>query len=93
MLALGACELLLQIFDFKPPIFKVKTGMVKMSKDAVVGYVLDPTSPDINSFGIRATKSQSKKPNDTYRIVTLSDSVAFGWAPNALLKNWRLILI
>lgn len=68
------------MLDIRPPIFKVKIGHVKTSENPVLGYELNPDSPDINSFGLRGSEISIQKPSDTFRILALGDSVTFGWA-------------
>lgn len=74
------CEILLRVLDIKPPIFKVKIGHVKVSENPILGYELNPDSPDINSFGLRGNEISIQKASDTFRILALGDSVTFGWA-------------
>lgn len=76
---LSVLELLLRIFNFRPPIITVNDNLVKLSADPILGYEMYPKdNPEINSLGLRNSEIPSKKPNGTTRIIVLGDSVTYG---------------
>lgn len=58
------------LFELKPNAKTTFTGMYAH---------LPPTSIEISSQGIRDYEYHKEKPQDTYRIIILGDSIGFGW--------------
>ncbi len=83
LLALGACEIAVRVFDLAPRFHVVLRERIQPSTNPVLGYELRPGAPDgkrfrINAAGLRDRDHSRAKPAGVFRIAALGDSVTFG---------------
>lgn len=82
-LALLCFEMIVRVLRLAPAVIPLEVtapfGSFIASDNPVLKYVPKPGSRDISSYGIRDREYSLRKPNDTYRIVVIGDSIAFGY--------------
>jgi lysophospholipase L1-like esterase len=91
LVALGICELAVRLIGSAPEVFHVQEGRFRLSHNPLIGYELVPNyqsdhdglmvdfAEKANSLGFRDREHEVKKPNGTYRILILGDSITQGW--------------
>jgi len=79
---LGLAEATVRVFGIGPLIQTVWHGNFRFSDNPVLRYELEPLSPDgefrINAAGMRDREYPVRKPDHTFRIAVLGDSIAYG---------------
>jgi len=80
---LASAEIAVRIFDLGPTIRPVFRENFRLSENSVLGYEHVPHSPDgkdrFNSYGMRGRDTPLRKPEGTFRIAVVGDSIAFGF--------------
>lgn len=71
-------EVLLRVFSVRPRMFFVQKNNLRLSENPILGYELVPNARGINRWGFRGGDVAVPKPKDTYRILVLGDSIAYG---------------
>lgn len=77
------CEILVRGFNIGPEISAVRSGNFQLSKNPILRYELAPNTPDgsfaISDAGLRDRHYSLEKPDNTFRIAFLGDSIAYGF--------------
>ena len=71
LLSLVLLEVVLRIGDFTPPLQRIGKDRVRLSPNPILGYELNPNSPEINSIGLRDREFEVQKPPSMTRIVVI----------------------
>mgnify|MGYP003603790806 CR=1 FL=1 len=83
LLCLGLAEAAVRILDIGPKIMAVNHGNYRLSENLLLRYELAPGTPDgdavINSHGMRDREFSTTKPDGTFRIACIGDSVTYGF--------------
>ena len=83
LLCLGLAEAAVRVLDIGPKIMAVNHGNYRLSENLQLRYELAPGTPDgetvINSRGMRDREFSTVKPDGTFRIACIGDSVTYGF--------------
>lgn len=91
LVALGICELAVRLLGSAPEVFHVQEGRFRLTRNPLLGYELVPHyqsdhagemvdfAEKANSLGFRDREHELKKPEGTYRILILGDSITQGY--------------
>lgn len=82
--AFVVAEVAVRVLDVEPELNIVAYKSVRRSDNAKLGYELVPGSADgsrlrISSAGLRDREFPEKKPNGTFRIAAVGDSITYGY--------------
>jgi lysophospholipase L1-like esterase len=78
MLALVILEVALRGYDYLSPADAAPPVPLHVVTDSPALYGLNPEHPDISSQGLRDDEAATPKPEGTFRVLVLGDSVAYG---------------
>ena len=100
LLCLGLAETAVRVLDIGPKIMAVNHGNYRLSDNLLLRYELAPGTPDgetvINSRGMRDREFSTTRPDGTFRIACIGDSVTYGFgidhASNSYPKRLETLL-
>ena len=100
LFCLGLAEAAVRVLDIGPKIMAVNHGNYRLSDNLQLRYELAPGTPDgetvINSHGMRDREFSAVKPDGTFRIACIGDSVTYGFgighATNSYPKRLETLL-
>ena len=100
LLCLGLAEASVRVLDIGPKITAVNHGNYRLTDNLQLRYELAPGTPDgktvINSRGMRDREFSTTKPDGTFRIACIGDSVTYGFgidcASNSYPKRLETLL-
>jgi lysophospholipase L1-like esterase len=85
-----AAEIILRLLGIAPGVTRLRVdmphGSFQSSRNPVLGYEPRPGSPGINDYGIRDRDYDFDKPPGGLRIVTIGDSVGYGFC-----NDWEVL--
>ena len=76
-------EIAMQVADMGPPLAQVDRSILRLSDNKILLFENNPTHVYINRDGFVGPRVARDKPDGTFRIAVLGDSVAFGYGVSA----------
>ena len=83
VITLVLLEVAMQVANMAPPLAQVDRSILKLSDNKILLFENNPTHMYINRDGFVGPQVTRDKPDGTFRIAVLGDSVAFGYGVSA----------